>query len=1720
MNPHQLTILKNLNSPQAISLIMKRISAFFLVTLCCVCYVFPAAAQSGPYGNEWIDYGSKYYKLKIAKPGIYRVTRAELNAAGVPPNVAGSNYKLYRDGLELPIYVSAETMGSNDYIEFAGRGADGLLDRELYPNPQWQLNPNVSLFTDTAAYYLSYDNTAGHLRYTQATNAIPTTPPAAETYNWATSGIYYRNAVMEGPSHDTTLGYPSSPNPGNPFFSPSFQNGEGLVGSQLGLGSTASLLLATPNVATVAVAAILRTNLSNRTYHAQPNINISLNGTAVGTAAWPSSSTKSITASVPATVLSPNTTVLFTPVVGPRSSYDIYGIAFAEIQYPRNYDVAGLNYFAFKLSASGGNQYLEFSNVAGAARLYDVTSSKWYDGDVAGGKTRFYIQSSLIERSLILSVAGGANSPGIAKTIQFKNYTQTANQGDYLIISHSKLMQPFNGEDQIARYKAYRSTSEGGLHTVQVADVNDLYDEFAYGYDTHPLSIKHFLKYAYDNWSIKPVAVNIIGHGLQYEQYPEYYSKPSIYTFPIVPVYGNPGSDNCFVNFGVGTDRTQKLQVGRISVWDNKEVNTYLNKVIAYEAAIKTAPFPTATTELWKKKVMHIIGALSRDELNTLAPSLEAGRKIIEDTLLGDVVYNFYSDNTTPGTQIGLVDSLLANGVNMVTYLGHASPTTLFYNLPEPETINSLPRIPVFLALGCDVAQMFGASVGKTYSEKYTLAPTAGSIALMATDNYGYTDFLHDYLIAYYKSISYQNYGASLGAHTMATYNSIYALQQTQGNDINGSAYFAQLESQILNGDPMLPLFAPKKPDYHVSLEGVSTMPASVSTSLDSFRIRIISHNIGRAAHDPVVVKVEHRTPAGTLTDTRSYTINGLMNTDTSYVWMPVNKLKDLGLNKYTIKIDAPDQYDEQSELNNTAELELFIYSDNLIPIYPYEFSIVHQQGVTLKASTLNVFRPMGRYVMEIDTTIQFNSPSKQQATINSRGGVIKWTPAVQMTDSTVYYWRCAIDSNANGVRQWGNSSFIYLAKGSDGWNQSHYYQYLQDGYNNLNLPQDRNFSYPFRDNLLEIYAGVVGYPGAELNKTDYNTTNIQRGAQSAAGALAIMVYDSVTGNSWKNSYYPNQRPGSYGYSDFTKGYHQIEFLTYSLQGRQAAMHYLDSIPNGNYIVLHNVFYEGVSPDVFVNEWKADTAVLGHDNSLYHTMKRIGFSKIDSFTHPMVFISALKKGRPASEFAPQDTFANPGTQAKLSVIIKSHDKYGDLQSTVIGPAQQWQELKWKMHSNDTLAYNDTASIAIYGIRANGDETFLYTGTTRDTSLAFISAATYPKIRMEWRTADSVSVSAPQLNYWRIIYQPLPEAALNPALNFAFADSLQVGQEQTLTVAVENLTPLPMDSLLISYKVINASGVTSNLPGSPKRFRKLPGNDTLNASISFDPKNYPGVNNLFVEVNPAGDQPEQYHPNNLGYLPFTINVDTRNPLLDVTFDGIHILNNDIVSAQPLIKILLKDENNYLALDDTSLLSITLEGQKAEHKKMPISFDGVTVKFIPGQTGNKETNEAVVEISKKLEDDIYTLSVSGKDRSNNMAGTPAGNKNTASYKVAFEVVNKPTITNVLNYPNPFSTSTAFLFTITGSQLPSQLKIQILSVTGKVVREITKDELGPLHIGRNITSYKWDGRDQYGQLLGNGVYMYRIASSLNGNDIEHRSGGEDKYFKNGYGKMYIMR
>ena len=97
---------------------------------------------------------------------------------------------------------------------------------------------------------------------------------------------------------------------------------------------------------------------------------------------------------------------------------------------------------------------------------------------------------------------------------------------------------------------------------------------------------------------------------------------------------------------------------------------------------------------------------------------------------------------------------------------------------------------------------------------------------------------------------------------------------------------------------------------------------------------------------------------------------------------------------------------------------------------------------------------------------------------------------------------------------------------------------------------------------------------------------------------------------------------------------------------------------------------------------------------------------------------------------------------------------------------------------------------------------------------------------------------------------------------------------------------------------------------------------------------------------------------------------------------------------------------------------------------------------------------------------------------------------------------------------------MFKLSGVTVPQNLKIQIMTVTGRVVREITQAELGTLHIGNNLTDFAWDGTDQFGSPLANGLYLYRVVSKLDGQTMDKYQSGADKWTENGLGKMYLVR
>ena len=124
--------------------------------------------------------------------------------------------------------------------------------------------------------------------------------------------------------------------------------------------------------------------------------------------------------------------------------------------------------------------------------------------------------------------------------------------------------------------------------------------------------------------------------------------------------------------------------------------------------------------------------------------------------------------------------------------------------------------------------------------------------------------------------------------------------------------------------------------------------------------------------------------------------------------------------------------------------------------------------------------------------------------------------------------------------------------------------------------------------------------------------------------------------------------------------------------------------------------------------------------------------------------------------------------------------------------------------------------------------------------------------------------------------------------------------------------------------------------------------------------------------------------------------------------------------------------------------------------------------------------------RLDQGTYTLVAQAKDATGSFSGKFA-------YEVDFRVVSNSCVPSFFNYPNPFNETTTFEYSLTGTNLPESIDIDIYDGRGQIVRRIRDEELNTYGIGNNRILYTWDGKSENGSQLANGVYYYRLI--LNG-------------------------
>jgi hypothetical protein len=1668
---------------------------FFTISLLfCLIQSLSAQMQIGNdilYGNEWIDYTKPHIKIKVADDGLWRIPYQTLLNAAWPVNAVQANrLRLFRNGVQVPVYLNfTGVMSANSYIEFYGQKNRSELDAYLWDQGKdGRVNTDYSMFNDTAAYFLTWSEVGTPLRITDIPNDI-LNAPNPEEWAWSTAKDVVPTFFVKGRESDYVY---------NSWF-----NYEGFA-------STASAYhsrnISLPGLYSINQAAHIELRyLSQWLDH---DVQVTVNDSLIDQQIFSGSAVKIIDKNLPTSKLSATTKV---EVRGLATSDNPY-LGTIHIRYPRRPDASNSSFLELETQAGSGPKYFEIvkMNIAGGEILvYNLSTNQRVTSEIDGDTVKFLLPSANIsQRILLINTSLKLKEVASAQNIQFINYLNTP--ASYLFITHPKMRQAALGLDPVQEFANYRGSNAGGNFVPLIVDINQLYDQYAYGIDFHPFSVRNFThKYK----AVNPGAeyLMLVGKGIEYSKFrttvQQNSLKDSLY---FVPTYGSPATDLMFV-MGNGISKPI-MNIGRLATVSADEVFHYLNKVKQYENTQKTAG-QTLNDKAWMKRVLHLNGGLI-DDTPTLRVILNGFENRLRTNKYGADIYTVEKRSNDPVLLTGYdqVQNYFRDGISLMTFMGHSGSEILSFDLGQPSLYPTSGKYPVFAVMGCYSGACTNASRG--IGEEFVLAPNRCAIAYFASVSYGITSSLNVFGLEYYRQIGGEGYNKSQG-EVLA--NVIDSLKNSTSADMIG--FLHQFQYQ---GDPAIKLNHQEGPDYMVDPKSFNPIPNPVSVEEPNFNLNFDIVNIGYHVDSTIAVKIMQQLPNDTARLVLIDTIpTPPYRSSLSYTLASPGE-KGVGFNRFFVQVDATNQVAELpavAETNNdlidgvgAIGTDVYFYSNDAKPIWPKEYSIVSEDSLTLFSSTLSSTSPLQTYLIQIDTTPSFSSNLLSSTSIQSKAGLITWKPNINLIDSTVYFWRIARDTLIINTLPWRMSSFTYIKGSPSGWNQSHHKQMSYNTLQTMSI-NDTLRQIEFADNLsyfwLEVGWRGLGtvYQGFQ-NHLDQNFLgDYGWGERLTYQGLLIAVVNPVTGE-----YVPNP----IGYPNNPSPTYPLVYRLYDTRDslpRIAAMQYLkDSIPDGHYVNVFMMSQRPVNPslDYDPEEWANDSVSYG--TNLFQIFEAQGAKRIrelqtlGSVPYGIVY----KHNTPAEPVLESIVTSTTTTEQLRKTFLSKWDK-GKMKSVLIGPASKWQSALWSAGLADHPL--DEYDVEIFKVKEGQSDVSvaILDKNTAVFDLSQVNATEYPYLRLVYRALDTIENTATNLPMWRVLYDGVPEAAITPNEYLAFQkDTVNQGEAINISLSFRNISDYPMDSILVQMRTEDNSGLTQTIE---QRLKILPSGDSLIAHGQFDTKKLSGPQRLIVDYNYQNDQLELYHFNNVYLRQFYVQGDRINPALDVTFDGRRILNGDLVSPKPEISIVFSDENKYLAMSDTNLFRLFLTYPNGTEQL--ISMSDPNLMFIPADLSSGK-NRATIEYRPYLtEDGDYSLRVNGRDASGNLS---AG----LDFKVKFRVINKSSLSHILNYPNPFSTSTCFFYTLTGLEAPSQIKVRIMTVSGRVVREVTETEFGEMQIGTHLSNFCWDGKDAFGDQLANGVYYYQVfAKKANGEPFDlFENTQTDGYFKNGIGKMVLLR
>jgi hypothetical protein len=972
-------------------------------------------AQSLPPSNEWINYKQTYVKIPVSQNGLYRLTAAELQQAGIPISTLDpTTVQLFHRGIEQAIYIAGEAdhrFDSTDFLEFYGRANDGAPDSLLYRPTSAQPHSYYSLFNDTTAYFLTWrpDGQPGRrMTAYQDTDYASLTP---EPYHWADELRLFT---------DTYPGYGAGIPPKIEYSH--YEAGEGYTGVIQQKDKPYPHLFSLTNAVRAGPVPRLDILLVGRdyTFHQVDCLTGTASQRQPGSVTFARYDNARLTATIPWSDVAQDGSLTVSTVSRGDSltTTDRYSVSYVRLQYPQQLNAGNQPLRVFYLAPNpAGRSRLDIANVPPDARFWDISDPnnpiRVGATRISPDTTRLILRNTQLARTLLMTsqyVTVPTSQP-----VRFMDWS--SRRPTYVIVTHESLRQPTSTTaDPVRDYATYRASPAGGGFDTLTVSMQQLIDQYSYG-ERHPLAIRRFMAQLVQqsgNTSKRPQYLLLLGRSR---------STPGIRrdsrqaTLDLVMTYGFPGSDIPFTT-GLGgyADDIPAVPTGRVNAGTPQDVVNYLNKVKEYESQ---------PVGLWRKNVLHLSGGATPGEAAIF-------RSLVDTYRDKAVTYSLGAHVTTMTKQTdNLVEALnvaqpVNEGVGLMTFFGHSGldVTDLDIGFCSNDALGyrNKGRYPLLLINGCAIGNFFFGR--PTLTTDWVLTPDRGAIAAIAHSHLGYVDYLNQYSQAFY----------GLLADSTQLDKSVGQLQQETirrvlQKDSTGWS-LANCQQMVLQGDPAIRPFPLQTPDYAVTSSGIAITDSdnqALNTESDSVRLRVVVQNTGQYRYGQLPIQVR-RSANGQEIGVFSTILPGTVAyCDTLTLTFP-NQHDAVGLNQFVVIVNPGDlrstiQQTETNRSNNSAMTEVYLASQRPTLIYPPSGGRISQPTVRLTAHyTADSSYP---FDLELDSTDRFTSPFRFVQRLTA-SGIITYQTRLPPRPGQTYFWRVRRADLFSDSTAWSTGSFAY----------------------------------------------------------------------------------------------------------------------------------------------------------------------------------------------------------------------------------------------------------------------------------------------------------------------------------------------------------------------------------------------------------------------------------------------------------------------------------------------------------------------------------------------------------------------------------------------------------------------------------------------------------------------------------------------------------------------